>query len=135
MSEKRLESVACTDEYLPVSILFPLSPRIDSLKNLRAFASIPSRLHSTCHSLSPRDLHVLLARSVLLIARSPSLFARRIYRFPASARSLAPHTAFEASLAGIVLATRIPTRGKSYRDTRCASEICDRVNDAGAAAI
>lgn len=50
-------------------------------------------------------------------------------------RSLAPYTAFEASLAGIVLATRIPTRAKSYRDTRCASEICDRVNDAGTAAI
>ena len=51
------------------------------------------------------------------------------------ARLVAPHTGVEASLAGIVLATRIPTRGKSYRDTRCATEICDRVNDAGTAAI
>ena len=37
-----------------------------------------------------------------------------------SERSLAPHTASEASLAGIVLATRIPTRGKSYTATPAA---------------
>lgn len=72
----------------------------------------------------------------LALSLSPLfLFASYIQRLPASERSLAPHTAFEASLAGIVLATRIPTRGKSYRDTRCAGEICDRVNDAGTAAI
>lgn len=67
----------------------------------------------------------------------PSFSFLRLFLQPSSLneRSLAPYTAFEASLAGIVLATRIPTRAKSYRDTRCASEICDRVNDAGTAAI
>lgn len=103
--------------------------------------SVGSRFHRVCiqHVHFHRDLRVRTVCLFHLSSFSFSLslsvsFCGRIHR-SSNKRSLAPHTAFEASLASIVLATRIPTRGKSYRDTRCASEICDRVNDAGTTAI
>jgi len=124
------EMAICTVERRLVSrfaIRFRIHWPGDFRMSIRALVSIQvvhfhreARCSSHAVSHSPPLLSVSFCSSIL-----PS----------SNERSLAPHTAFEASLAGIVLATRIPTRGKSYRDTRCASEICDRVNDAGTAAI
>lgn len=108
------------------------------------------RVHSSrsrlfCLGVKPRHV-VLLGFLVARSIRSTRCFirlrlaaARSLFAVPSDSFCVlwpvAPHNGVEASLAGIVLATRIPTRGKSYRDTRCATEICDRVNDAGTAAI
>jgi len=128
MLEKRLESVTCIDKCLIFSSYEFICRKTFEYSFRSRFDCIQLVIHFH------HDLHVLK----LVLNSVYSVFSFSVSLRTLSTvfqRTLAPHTTFEASLAGIVLATRIPTRGKSYRDTRCASEICDRVNDAGTAAI